>query len=171
MFSTSVGEACQSCNVGQYRPSKQMDGVNSTDPTTCLGCPVGQVMPFKGATKCIDCIPGQFQDQEGNESCIECASGRKFNASIDVGISASNCVACDKGQHQPEQGTTFCLPCLELFKTKEAVLCAKVVPLDLAMVVLKKNCVPLAHRERTKMKENKRIVKVCHMNLNVVSTM
>jgi hypothetical protein len=69
-------------------------------------------MPFKGATKCIDCIPGQFQDQEGLGSCIKCASGRQFNESIVVGISASNCVACDKGQHQPEEGSTFCLPCL-----------------------------------------------------------
>ena len=99
---------CQACAVGRYR--------NGSDliVTSCRNCPIGQVMPFKGATKCIDCIPGKFQDQEGNESCIKCASGRQqSNANIaDVGISAVNCVACDKGQYQPEEGSTFCLPCL-----------------------------------------------------------
>ena len=97
---------CQACAVGHYR--------NGTDliVTSCRNCPIGQVMPFKGATKCIDCIPGQFQDQKGHGSCIECASGRKFNVNISVGISPVNCLACAKGQYQSEPGSTFCLPCL-----------------------------------------------------------
>jgi hypothetical protein len=88
---------------------------NPPNSTLCEICPAGK-KTIRGALKttCAECDVGQFQDQEGFESCIKCASGRKFNASIAVGISASasNCLACDKGQHQPEKGSTFCLPCL-----------------------------------------------------------
>ena len=108
-FQDQKGEQqCKDCLAGQHR----LNTINGTNLTKCMDCPIGKVMPVTGAAKCVDCIPGQYQDQKGNESCIKCASGRKFNANIDVGISASNCEACAKGQYQPENSSTFCLPCL-----------------------------------------------------------
>ena len=104
--------SCYECKKGQFRPSKQNGGDNLTDPTTCIDCPIGQIMPIKGATKCNDCIPGQFQNETGNERCVECASGRQFNSSVAVGVSPLNCLVCGEGRHQPVKGSTFCLPCL-----------------------------------------------------------
>jgi len=110
-FQDQTGEQqCKVCLAGQHRLNSGT--IADTDLTTCVNCSFGKAMPFAGAAKCVDCIPGQFQDQKGHASCTKCASGRKFNTSIAVGISASSCVACDTGQHQPEEGSTFCLPCL-----------------------------------------------------------
>jgi len=108
-FQDQQGEQqCKNCLAGQHR----LNTINGTNLTKCVNCPIGKAMLVPGAAKCVDCIPGQYQDQEGNKSCIKCASGRQFNVSIAVGISALNCAACGKGQHQEEEGSTFCLPCL-----------------------------------------------------------
>ena len=101
---TGTVTSCAECDAGQFQDEPGIE--------TCKDCPKGFYQNGKGVPYCVGCVPGQYQDQRGNESCIECASGRKFNASIAVGISASDCVACDKGQHQPGEGSTFCLPCL-----------------------------------------------------------
>ena len=111
-FSNVTGQVCKECEAGQFRQRKEEDGSNITDPTTCVNCPIGKVMPLKGAAKCIDCVPGKYQDKTGESMCIKCSKGRQFNSSIVVGISAQNCLACHKGQYQPDEGSTFCLPCL-----------------------------------------------------------
>ena len=104
MIRGTTETTCAECGVGQFQ---DISGIE-----TCNDCPIGYYQNEIGIPYCVGCIPGQFQDREGNASCVKCASGRQFNASIVVGISASNCVACDKGQHQEEEGSTFCLPCL-----------------------------------------------------------
>jgi surface protein len=101
---TGTVTTCAACIPGQFQ--------NDPGIKTCKDCPKGFFQDVKGIPYCIGCSPGQYQDQVGNETCIKCASGRRFNANIVVGISASNCVACGKGQHQSEAGSTFCLPCL-----------------------------------------------------------
>jgi hypothetical protein len=99
-----LATTCQKCDAGKFQDAPGNE--------TCKDCPEGFYQNVKGIPYCVGCVPGQYQDQQGNESCIKCASGRKFNANIDVGISASNCEACAKGQYQPENSSTFCLPCL-----------------------------------------------------------
>ena len=104
MIRGTTATNCSKCDAGKFQ--------NVPGSETCKDCPEGFYQNVKGIPYCIGCVPGQYQDQRGNESCMKCASGRKFNANIDVGISASYCEACAKGQYQPKNGSTFCLPCL-----------------------------------------------------------
>ena len=102
-FSNVTGEDCQNCGVGQYRPSKEDDGVNTTDPTTCVDCPTGY-SSSAGSTKCQTCGAGTY----GN-GCQPCAKGEYRNGSDPVAVS---CRHCPTGYYSDDVGQGSCLPCI-----------------------------------------------------------
>ena len=108
-FTTNdLSNPCANCLVGKMGTS--VSAISNF--RICVQCPLGYSQAVIGLPSCVKCIPGKYQNVRGQADCVECAIGRKFNASIAVGISALNCLACDEGQYQSESGSTFCLPCL-----------------------------------------------------------
>ena len=68
LFRSQVkGEACKECDAGQYRQSKEADGITATDATTCVGCPAGWSSEA-GSTKCQSCEAGTYGQVKG-EAC------------------------------------------------------------------------------------------------------
>ena len=72
-FSNVKGEDCKPCGAGLYRPSKESDGVTTTDPKTCVDCPAGW-SSVGGSTKCQSCEAGTFSNVKG-EVCKPCVAG------------------------------------------------------------------------------------------------
>ena len=105
-FSTVVGEACKNCDAGQYRPSKAVDGVTSTDPTTCVDCPIGFSQSDSGQATCIKCSPGEFNDVVGAESCTLCTTSTYFGGKG----RDSSCIDCPIGWSS-EDGSAKCQAC------------------------------------------------------------
>ena len=52
------------CPQGNYQ--------NLTGQTSCVACPIGQIINDLGATKCITCGDGTYQCSSGQTSCLLC---------------------------------------------------------------------------------------------------
>ena len=56
--------SCTLCSQGYYQ--------SQTGQTSCVACPINQIINDLGATKCIACGDGQYQCSTGGTSCIPC---------------------------------------------------------------------------------------------------
>jgi len=114
-FSNITGANCQNCDAGQYRQSKEDDGVNITDPMTCVDCPTGY-SSSAGSTKCQSCGAGTY-----GVGCQGCGPGQYRNGSDPI---ATSCRHCPTGYYGDDVGQGSCLPCIPVSFT-----CYKLVAL------------------------------------------
>ena len=118
MYTDEMGqEECVGCAPGQYRPSKESDGITSSDSTKCVHCPTGWVSEAESA-KCQPCEAGTFSSIQG-ESCKNCDSGqyrqsketsKDTSGFTDKITNPTRCVNCPTGWTSGT-GSTKCQAC------------------------------------------------------------
>ena len=64
---TTQSSACNRCSQGYFQ--------NDTAQTSCLPCPINQMVNTFAATSCTACKDGEYQCVTGSSACVPCPGG------------------------------------------------------------------------------------------------